>query len=449
MKINHIQLNNFRKFQNQEFDLSENFTVFIGDNGTGKTALLDALAIGIGTLFLGFNDVDSRNIKDDEIYRISYIKDQITTIEPQYPVRISCEASINNNYTNLLTDLTLDIFPNSYNINWARELKEGSKTTTRNEAGNLIKFAKKMQGKVSQGEDIILPLIAYYSTGRLWLQKKERSVKTLKPSSRIMGYKNCLDAESNQKLMLSWFKTMELAELQQKEPIRVLKSVKQAISNCVDERNSIQYDLLKDDLIITSKQGKFLPFRMLSDGVRNMLAMVADIAYRAAVLNPHLGDQSARETPGIVLIDEIDLHLHPKWQRKVVNDLRKTFPKIQFIATTHSPFIIQSLKDGELINLDNLDHPQEVEEYKNKSIEDIGEYIMGIENIQRSERYQEMMRVAQEYYHLLEESKNADQERIKPLKQKLDELIEPYSDEVAYYAFLKMKREASRLGENN
>lgn len=201
--------------------------------------------------------------------------------------------------------------------------------------------------------------------------------------------------------------------------------------------------------MITSNQGKILPFRMLSDGVRNMLAMVADIAYRAAVLNPQLEEQAASETPGIVLIDEIDLHLHPKWQRKVVNDLRKTFPKIQFIATTHSPFIIQSLKDGELINLDKLDNPIEVEEYENKSIEDIGENVMGIENIQRSERYQEMMEVAEEYYRLLEESKNADSERIKQLKQKLDVLIEPYSDNIAYHAFLKMKREAAGLGGND
>jgi len=70
-----------------------------------------------------------------------------------------------------------------------------------------------------------------------------------------------------------------------------------------------------------------------------MLGMVADIAYRSAVLNPQLGSEAAQKTPGIVLIDEIDLHLHPKWQRRVVEDLRATFPALQFVATTHSPFI--------------------------------------------------------------------------------------------------------------
>ncbi|VXD12416.1 SMC domain protein [Planktothrix serta PCC 8927] len=353
MKINHIEVKNFRGFKEKKFDFSQNFTVFVGDNCTGKTALLDALAVGIGSLFLGFNDVHSRHIRDDEIYRISYTKNKIPTLEPQYPVKIYCVGSISENPANLLNKF------DSLTIAWTRELRKRGGRTTRIGATDLIEISEKMQQKVSLGENIVLPLIAYYGTGRLWLQKKERAVETLEPGSRMRGYLDCLDAASNQKLMLRWFKTMEMVGMQRNETLKVLISVKQAITNCVEDWNSIKYDLLEDDLMITSNQGKILPFRLLSDGVRNMLAMVADIAYRAAVLNPQLEDQAASQTPGIVLIDEIDLHLHPKWQRKVVNDLRQTFPKIQFIATTHSPFIIQSLKDGELINLDKLDNPIE------------------------------------------------------------------------------------------
>ncbi|ACK64714.1 SMC domain protein [Rippkaea orientalis PCC 8801] len=437
MKIDQLEVENFRGFKKEVFKLSEQFTVFIGDNCTGKTAVLDALAIGIGSLFLGFTNVDSRHIKDDEVHRISYIKGETYTLEAQYPVRISCRWFLDNNYTDLLSNILF--------ISWSRELTKKGGRTTRTDATDLINFSKKLQQKVDQGEDIILPVIAYYGTARLWVQKKQKAVETLKPGSRMRGYIDCLDSASNEKLMLRWFKTMEIAEIQRKEPIKVLRAVKEAVANCVDYWNTVSYDILQDDLIITSKNGESLPFRMLSDGVRNMLAMVADIAYRSAVLNPHLEERAAIETPGIVLIDEIDLHLHPKWQRKVVNDLRNTFPKIQFIATTHSPFIIQSLKDGELINLDK---PEEIEEYENKSIEDIGENVMGIENIQRSEKYQEMMRVAEEYYKVLQEAKSADSQQIKQLKQKLDELIEPYSDQVAYHAFLKMERQAAGLGDS-
>ena len=101
--------------------------------------------------------------------------------------------------------------------------------------------------------------------------------------------------------------------------------------------------------------------------MRNILGLAADIGYRAAVLNPHLQRDASKLTPGIVLIDEIDLHLHPKGQRRVTDDLRRTFPNMQFIAGTHSPFIIQSLRQGELIDLAK----GPTGEYANRSIEDM------------------------------------------------------------------------------
>lgn len=81
----------------------------------------------------------------------------------------------------------------------------------------------------------------------------------------------------------------------------------------------------------------------LSDGARSVISMTADIAYRMARLNPDLGENVTLETPGVVLIDEIDMHLHPSWQQTVVNDLHKAFPKVQFIVTTHSPQVLTSV----------------------------------------------------------------------------------------------------------
>ena len=179
-----------------------------------------------------------------------------------------------------------------------------------------------------------------------------------------------------------------------------------------------------DELVIETviqEKSHSMPFHLLSDGYRNMIGMVADIAYRAAVLNPQLGSEAAKLTPGIVLIDEIDLHLHPKWQRRVVEDLKRTFPKIQFFATTHSPFIIQSLKANELINLDNRDG-----EYGKKSIEDIIENVQGVELPQQSERWKNMMEAAQEYYQVLEQAENVSEEEIERLKYGLDEKKEVY-----------------------
>jgi predicted ATP-binding protein involved in virulence len=94
------------------------------------------------------------------------------------------------------------------------------------------------------------------------------------------------------------------------------------------------------------------PFHLLSDGQRIMIGLVADIAIKAAILNPHLGESVLSKTPGVVLIDEIDLHLHPRWQRHLVEDLKRTFPEMQVFATTHSPQVIGETPREQIIQLD-------------------------------------------------------------------------------------------------
>ncbi len=145
------------------------------------------------------------------------------------------------------------------------------------------------------------------------------------------------------------------------------------------------------------------------------------------------------------MIDELDLHLHPKWQMRVVDDLKRTFPKIQFIVTTHSPLIIQSLKPDEGDKLIDLNDPDTVPdyEYSGRSPEDILEEGMGIEMPQRSHRWKEMYHAAEEYYELLDKTESADETERLVLREKLDVLMIPYDNNPAYAAytsFLKQKR---------
>jgi predicted ATP-binding protein involved in virulence len=159
--------------------------------------------------------------------------------------------------------------------------------------------------------------------------------------------------------------------------------------------------------------------------------------------NPQLGNPL--DGAGVVLIDELELHSHPRWQREVVEKLRTTFPNIQFIATTHSPFVIQSLRPGELINLD----PEEFGEYSDKSIEDIAETVMGVELPQKSERYQRMMEAAEQYFTLLREMPLRTAEDIRAAEERLNELAAPFSDDPAFQALLKLERESqTRPGGN-
>jgi predicted ATP-binding protein involved in virulence len=233
------------------------------------------------------------------------------------------------------------------------------------------------------------------------------------------------------------------------------------VLSIVPQAKDFYHDTNEDQIMIDLVDGGLMPFNCLSDGYRNMVAMAADIAYRASLLNPHYGVGAARATTGIVLIDEIDLHLHPKWQRRVVRDLKTAFPSLQFVATTHSPFILQSLDPGEVIDLNQSPDVQTVAGYpegiaapgpanpfSNRSIEDIVEDVMGLPLPQRSHRYQEMYKTAKKYYRLLQEGQDINADRKQELKDRLDALSAPFSDNVAYHAFLEMKKLAAGLGDS-
>lgn len=145
-------------------------------------------------------------------------------------------------------------------------------------------------------------------------------------------------------------------------------------------------------------------------------------------------EKALEETPGVVVIDELDLSLHPTWQKRIVRILKHLFPKIQFVCATHSPFIIQSLEQGELIALDKMID----EEYSGRSIEDIAEDIMDVETPQYSEKKQEMYQAAKEYFAALEEDDLTEYE-LQKLKEKADVLAAEYSDNPAYCAMLQQK----------
>jgi predicted ATP-binding protein involved in virulence len=194
-----------------------------------------------------------------------------------------------------------------------------------------------------------------------------------------------------------------------------------------------------DDLVGKLENGEWMPFSNLSDGYRGIVSLTADIAYRAIKLNPHLKERAVIDTQGIVLIDEIDMHLHPKWQKHVVLDLKRTFPNIQFIVTSHSPFILQSMAQEEVIHLDG----ETISKDPNlMSIEEIAED-MDVENVRRSELFIQYQNAAAEYFKALKEGKNStNDEHTQILKMKLDSLEVEFSDNPVYVALMKGERQA-------
>jgi predicted ATP-binding protein involved in virulence len=186
-----------------------------------------------------------------------------------------------------------------------------------------------------------------------------------------------------------------------------------------------------------------LAFSQLSDGYRNAISLAADIAYRCIQLNPALGERAVLDSEGIVLIDEIDMHLHPNWQQHFISDLKKAFPKIQFVATTHSLSIVHSLREKELINLDETEGV-EGDPFK-LSYEEIAEK-MGVKGAPRPPLFIEMTEVAAQYYALIAQGKTSKTDtEVAILRRKLSELEERYSDDPSFVGLLKAERQAHKL----
>lgn len=354
MKLKKVKIINYRCFKEAEIDFDEHTTLIVGKNGAGKTAILDAVAVAISTFLLGIDVGVSRSIsKDDARYEFH---DLDGTVDPQhqFPVNIESIGDILDNY----------------NVKWVRSLNSESGNTTVKEARELTNISKSVQNRIMTGDKSLnLPLISYYGTGRLYAQKKEKkNIKSLTEFKRQVGYVDCMAAESNEKLMLNWFQIQTLKSLQEQqrtgkvEKPLLLKTVESAICKCFErisgsKNADIVFDLDTHRLVLNfeSGDGSLQKFAMdeMSDGYKNTLSMIGDIAYRMAVLNPMLGDKVLEETSGVVMIDEIDLHLHPQWQQTIISDLNTIFPKIQFIVSSHAPAVINSVAKEQIRILDN------------------------------------------------------------------------------------------------
>jgi len=208
---------------------------------------------------------------------------------------------------------------------------------------------------MSNEEKHILPILSYQSTARMWMQRRDAAENIFaKEFYRTVGYEGCLIEASNNKMLMKWIRYMEKIEWKRKEAVGEYTGVKNALCKFMQEMIeekvlSFEYDDQSGELIFKTEK-ECLPIRALSAGYQSLIGMVLDIAYRMALLNPDLLENIS-ETPGVVLIDELDMHLHPKWQWNIVSALMKTFPNVQFIAATHSPIIIASCKEEYLIKI--------------------------------------------------------------------------------------------------
>ena len=343
MRIDTLHIRNFRGFAEAQFEFNPQFNLLVGENASGKTSVLDALSVAVGSWFLGIAGCANRHIKDDDVRCIVLTLAETTTREEQYPVEVSASGVIDWNPHHPRT------------VTWKRDVVNTNGKTRFKDAVGIKKAAADTAVLVRSGAPVNLHLIAYYGAGRLWVQSKDMEGDKLESdealSSRFDGYKTSIDPRISFPSLFRWLKHEKYVALEKGSERQTFRIVKAAMRDCLQGCVDLDYDVSEKNLIVQLEGGKTLPYHLLSDGQRAMLALVADIAIKAATLNPHLSDQVLKETRGVVLIDELDLHLHPRWQRHVVADLKNTFPKLQFFASTHSPQVIGETPHDEIILL--------------------------------------------------------------------------------------------------
>lgn len=351
--IKNMCLENYRYFTKLAISFESRLTVLVAQNGAGKSSILDAMACALHVFVTDFAGSKALFIQDSAVRRVT-MNAELLQIE--------------------------SIFPSSINLDGEIDTKPIILTATRSEKGFVgttgTWVSRAMRTALAKGQKMVLPLIAYYGTDRLRDRSSSGNVTNAHDFgteffSRAAGYKDCLDPSSSYKYFEKWFGYAAKADFdlrnQQREQMGnnyvptdtaytpLIKAVAAAVDGVLAHSGwkNLRFSFIHGNLVMNHTNGSVLEISQLSDGIRSMIAMAADIAHRAVRLNSFLGLEAVVKTPGIVLIDEVELHLHPAWQQVALDNLLATFPGIQFVVTTHSPQVLSSVPDRCIRILDN------------------------------------------------------------------------------------------------
>jgi len=383
LRINHLELSNYRCFPLLSMDFHDELTVIVARNGCGKTAVLDALAVALGPFVGAFDEAKGANFKTSDVRLVRRPDFIMAEMEAQYPLTMTVGGVVNGCAET-----------------WQRELKSAKSRTTYGAATVLSNYGKDLQSQVraaaaGRGTSPILPLVSYYGTGRLWGEMRLTSgKKATNKISRLVGYADCLNSTSKYKAFADWFERLCRAEFEERNKPEASAAIQEqltAIRAAVDEIlelsgwHSIAFKSTEAGIVASHDQYGVLPVARLSDGIRTLIGVAADIAHRAIRLNSQLGKEAVISTPGIVLIDEVDMHLHPEWQQVIIESLRKSFPRIQFIVTTHSPQVLTTVHQASVRILQQTADGWQVElpgsQTRGVESADVLTRIMGVDSI--------------------------------------------------------------------
>ena len=371
MRIQTLSLKNYRLFKDVELQFTKegstdsNVIVFIGNNGSGKTTILESLSLSLSWL----------------VARIKRERASGTQIK---------DLAITNGETHSTITPRALYNDNLYEWTLAKTLK-GRKKVVESRLANVSTLAEIFREDLTTNIDASLPLLAYYPVERTILDIPLK-IRTRHSFGQLDGLDGSLQQGVDFRRFFEWFREREDSESEIRsrkiadtlharfEEFLAKNVTKQDIIDFLaTSMRDVQLNAVRDAIrifmpgfenlrverrprlrMMVDKEGVPLNVEQLSQGEKSLMALVGGIASRLAMLNPvHLNPLTGR---GIVMIDEVDLHLHPKWQRGIIDRLRMAFPNCQFILTTHSPLVISNsqniltymLEDGEIHKVENL-----------------------------------------------------------------------------------------------
>ncbi|WP_027255594.1 AAA family ATPase [Planktothrix agardhii] len=363
MEIKRVTLNNVGPFGTVEIPLApteknpSNVTVFVGNNGTGKTSILEALATSLSWFIA--------RLRREKGNGSPILEDVILNVANGAAIEIDICDSLGA----LAHQNEREI---SDRFHWTvAKTRKGRKSQYVSNLNNCTRLANYYRNALTHDDKTSLPLIAFYPVERSVIDIPLK-IRTRHTFLQLDGYDNALSQGVDFRRFFEWFREREdtenesgisedvlselrarfgtnsdvwqqLKQLQASAKDRQLTAVRTAISHFMPQMDNLRVRRKPRLYMAIDKNGETLNVTQLSQGEKSLMALIGDIACRLAMLNPALDNPLTGD--GIVLIDEVDLHLHPSWQRSLCDRLIATFPRCQFVLTTHSPLVISDCKN--------------------------------------------------------------------------------------------------------
>ena len=358
MKVDRIEIRNYKGFENCDVDFHPNVNVFIGSNASGKTTLLTAIVKSLFSITKRFTEGSAGG-------NLALTNSDI-------------------NYRSLFTYIKTDYsnFPETDNIKFSSFIQSGiitedAKNKSKDVTVKLNEFVHRINNIIGT-TSMTIPIVKFYPANRVSLFRttdnfSDRIPKVFK-IAQLETWSNIYHNNLSYSNFSKWFIENENNELRLQREYRnfdlespSLKSIRIALSKTFELLNFGQYKVISKEfkregsskltttLVLLNLQTNLEEdINNKSDGEKAIITLIADIAYNLSIAKNFVMDDDFLKSPGVVMIDEIETHLHPKWQREILPILTTIFPNIQFFVATHSPQIVASVPSDCVFVCDNF-----------------------------------------------------------------------------------------------